>query len=80
VRVGASKKAKGGSEGFAIKGSIADRGSEKPKEDIVRWEGGRALRPEKLIKWEGAVMEKIEGTMEDIDRWARKRSKGIRSG
>jgi hypothetical protein len=40
VRVGASEKVTGASEGFAIQGSIADRCSEKHKEDIKKWEGG----------------------------------------
>jgi hypothetical protein len=39
VRLGASEKAKGASEGFEVEGSIADRRSEKHKEDIMRWEG-----------------------------------------
>jgi hypothetical protein len=42
VRAGASEKAKGASEGFVMKGSIADRRSETEKEDIMRWEGGSA--------------------------------------
>jgi hypothetical protein len=38
VNVGASEKAKAASEGFVIKGPIADRGSETETEDITREE------------------------------------------
>jgi hypothetical protein len=79
VRVGASEKAKGTSEGFLVKCSITDRRSEKHKEDIMRWEGGRAFEPETLIEWQRLAMEKIEWRMEDLGRWARKGSKGLRS-
>jgi hypothetical protein len=51
VRVAASEKAKGASEGVVIKGLIADRRSEKHTEDIMRGEGERAWWPERLIKW-----------------------------
>jgi hypothetical protein len=37
--VGASEKAKGALERYAVKGLIIDRRLEKQKEDIVRWEG-----------------------------------------
>jgi hypothetical protein len=40
VRAGASEKAKGVSEGFAVNQSIVDRPSETEKEDIMRWELG----------------------------------------
>jgi hypothetical protein len=42
VRVGASGKAKGASEGFVVGQSVVDRRSETETEDIMRWEGGRA--------------------------------------
>jgi hypothetical protein len=79
ARVGASKNAKGTSKGFVIKGSIADRRSEKHTCNIMRWDRSRALRSKKLIEWEGAVMKKVEGRMEDLGRWARKGSKRIKS-
>jgi hypothetical protein len=79
VKIGASEKPKGRSEGFVIKGSIIDRRSEKHTGDITRWQGGRAWGPERLIEWEGAAMEKIEGSMEDLRGWAREGSEGIRS-
>jgi hypothetical protein len=40
VRIGASEKGKGASEGFVVNGSIADQRSETRKEDIMKWEGG----------------------------------------
>jgi hypothetical protein len=79
VRVGASGKAKGASEGFAVNQSIIDRRLETEAKDIMRWEGGRALGLERVIGWEGAAMEKIEGRMEDLGRCSRKRSNRIRS-
>jgi hypothetical protein len=54
VRVGASGKAKGTSEGFVVNQLIIDRVSEKETEDIMRWEGGRDWCPEKLREWKGA--------------------------
>jgi hypothetical protein len=51
VRVETSEKAKDASEGFVLRSSIADRGSGKHREDIMRWEAGRALGPERLIEW-----------------------------
>jgi hypothetical protein len=40
VSVGASEKAKGALEGFALNQSIVDCPSETGKKDIMRWEGG----------------------------------------
>jgi hypothetical protein len=40
VRVGASGKAKGASERFAVNQSIIDRRSETETKDIMRWEDG----------------------------------------
>jgi hypothetical protein len=80
VRVGASGKAKGTSEGFVVNQLIIDRPSETETEDIIRWESGRAYWPEKLIEWERAAMEKIERRMEDLGMWAREGSEEIRSG
>jgi hypothetical protein len=45
----------------------------------MRWEGGRVLTSERLIEWEIAAMEKIEGRMEDLGMWAREGSEVIRS-
>jgi hypothetical protein len=53
VRVEASGKAKGASEGLLVNKSIVDRASETETEDIMRWEGGRPWCPEKLRAWEG---------------------------
>jgi hypothetical protein len=61
VRVGASGKAKGASEGFAVNQSIVDRRAEREAEDIMRWEGDRAYQSEKGIEWERAAMEKRKG-------------------
>jgi hypothetical protein len=80
VRVGASEKAKGVSEGIAVNQSIIDRSSETETDDIMRWEGGRAWMSERLIAWERAAVGKIEGRMEDLRMWAREGSEGIRSG
>jgi hypothetical protein len=40
MTVEASEKAKGTSEESAVNHSITGRCSEKPAEDIMRWEGG----------------------------------------
>jgi hypothetical protein len=80
VSVGASETAKGTSEGFAVNQSIIDRCSETETEDIMRWEGGRAWRPERLIEWERAAMGQIEGRMEDLGMWGREASEGMGSG
>jgi hypothetical protein len=61
VRVGASEKANGASEGFIVNHSIADQCSET--EDIMRGESGRACLPERLIEWKRAAMKKIEERM-----------------
>jgi hypothetical protein len=80
VMVGVSEKAKGASEGFAVNGSIADCSSEIAKEEeIMPWESGRAWGPERLIKWEGAAMEKIERMTEDLEKWDRTGSKVLKS-
>jgi hypothetical protein len=49
VRIGASGKARGASEGFAVDQSIIDLRSETETEDVMRWEGGRAWPSERLI-------------------------------
>jgi hypothetical protein len=46
----------------------------------MRWEGGRALRPERPIEWEGLAMERIEGRMDDLDMWSSEGSEGTGSG
>jgi hypothetical protein len=80
MRVGASGKAKGASEGFAVSQSIIDRASETKTKDIMRWEGNGAWGPERLIEQDRAAMEKIKGGMEDLGIWAREGSEGIGSG
>jgi hypothetical protein len=50
VRVEASEKEKGASEGFVVDQSIIDRPSETETEDIMRWEGGRAWASDRLIE------------------------------
>jgi hypothetical protein len=52
VRVGASEKATGASEGFAVNQTIIDRCSETETEDITRGKGGKAWPSERLIKRE----------------------------
>jgi hypothetical protein len=59
VRIGASEKAKGASEGFAVDQSIVNRPPETETEDMMRWEGGRAWPSDVLIEWKRAAMEKI---------------------
>jgi hypothetical protein len=61
VRLGASEKAKGMSEAFAVNQSSVDRRSERETEDIMRWEGDRASPSERRIEWERAAMEKWKG-------------------
>jgi hypothetical protein len=79
MRVGASGKAKGTSEGFVVNGSIANRRSERNTEGIARGEGGRAWRSERLTEWERAAMAKIKGRVEDLGMWAREGNEGIGS-
>jgi hypothetical protein len=80
VRVRASGKAKGTSEGFVVNQSIIDRPSETEKEDIIRWKGGRAWPSERLIEWERVAVEKVERRMDGLGIWARDGSEGILSG
>jgi hypothetical protein len=80
VKTGASEKAKGASNRFIVNQSIVDGRSESETKDIMRWEGGRARGPEKLIEWERTAMEKIEGRMDALGMWARDGSEGIESG
>jgi hypothetical protein len=80
VTVGASQKVKSASEGFEVGSSVTDQPSETQREDIMRWEGGRAWLSERLIEWERAAMEEIEGRMEGFGIWGRERSEGIGSG
>jgi hypothetical protein len=80
VRVGVSEKAKGALQGLAVNQSITDRPSETEKEDIMRWESGRAWASDRLIEWERSTIENIEGRMENLGIWAREGSEVIGSG
>jgi hypothetical protein len=83
VRVEASEKAEGTSEGFAVNQSIIDRHSktetETETEDMMRWDGGRAWPAGQLLEWEAVAMDRIKWRMEDFGRCARKGSPGIKS-
>jgi hypothetical protein len=49
------------------------------KEDIMRWESGRAWPSERLIELEIAAMSKIERRMDDLGMQAREGSEAIGS-
>jgi hypothetical protein len=72
VRVEASEKAKGTSEGFTVNQSIIDRRSETEietqteTEDMMRWDDGRAWVSERRIEWES---DHGQNKMEDGGPW-----------